>query len=154
MASLLMALPAATALAGTCTADIDGDGAVTVQDAVIVTGSQGAPGGRSDLNGNGVVGPIDLLIVQGNIFNSATACSCTADVDGSGAVDARDLAQVRSDFGLTGCAADLDFNGIVENNDVDLVLDVILGLETDPRADLDGDGFVNTNDAVIAVDNL
>ncbi|MEM1178115.1 MAG: dockerin type I domain-containing protein [Acidobacteriota bacterium] len=142
------------AWAGSCTADINGDGVVNVQDSVIVTNNLGTSDGRSDLNGNGFVGPIDVLIVEGNIFNSATACSCTADVDNSGAVDDRDLAQVRSDFGLAGCAADLDFNGIVEANDVNLVLDVILGLERDPRADLNGDGFVNSSDAVIAVETI
>lgn len=144
----LAALAAPSAWAGTCAPDVNGDGAVNVLDVVSVVSFQGTSDPRTDLNGNGIVGPIDTLIVQRTALSSATACTCPADLDNDGVVGARDLAQLNGDFGLAGCQADLDRNGIIEANDADIVLEVILGTESDPRADVNGDGVINILDAV------
>ncbi|MEM1203617.1 MAG: dockerin type I domain-containing protein [Acidobacteriota bacterium] len=146
--ALSLATLSAPAWGGTCAPDVNGDGSVDVLDVVAVTNDLGTSDPRSDLNGNGIVGTIDQLIVQGTALSSATACTCPADLDGTGQVDARDLSQLRGDFGIAGCQADLDRNGVVEANDADIVIEVILGNDSDPRADVNGDGLINISDAV------
>ncbi|MDP7030450.1 MAG: M64 family metallopeptidase [Phycisphaerales bacterium] len=48
-----------------CAGDLDGNGAVTVNDVLIVVGSFGQVGGAGDADGNGVVNANDLLVVLG-----------------------------------------------------------------------------------------
>ena len=51
------------------------------------------------------------------------AATCPADVDGSGSVDAGDLALVLAGWGpCSGCPADVDANGVIDAGDLALVL--------------------------------
>lgn len=79
----------------------------------------------SSLNRNGTTSantPKNYAGVQGNV-NACPAAPCPADIDGSGAVDAGDIAVLLGAWGTTEAEADLD-----HDNDVDAAdLSVILG---------------------------
>jgi hypothetical protein len=56
-------------------------------------------------------------------FTCEPAAACPADVDGSGSVDASDLAAVLGAWGAcSGCAADVDDSGAVDASDLAAVL--------------------------------
>jgi hypothetical protein len=46
-----------------CSADLNGDGVINVQDLLMVVGAFGNVGGPEDINGDGIVNVTDLLLV-------------------------------------------------------------------------------------------
>ena len=102
-----------------------------------------------DLNGDGVVGVSDLLILVGN-FGPCDG-ECPADFDDDGFVGASDLLALIANFGEcpgTGCPWDVNGDGVVDRLDVIAVNDN-MGPCKDPDNcpwDVNGDGIVNGRD--------
>ena len=110
----------------------------------------GAPGKCPwDLDGDGVVGIGDLLILVGN-FGPCDG-ECPADFDEDGFVGASDLLALISNFGEcpgTGCPWDVNGDGVVDRLDVIAVNDN-MGSCKDPDNcpwDVNGDGVVDGAD--------
>jgi len=102
-----------------------------------------------DLDGDGVVGVGDLLIVVHN-FGPCDG-ECPADFDGDGFVGASDLLALIANFGEcpgTGCPWDVNGDGVVDRLDVMAVNDN-MGSCKDPDNcpwDVNGDGVVDGAD--------
>jgi|GEM_PF-2993640 len=143
LGALLLALVAGAgpALATHCPADVVVDGVVDVEDIAFVLAEWGLPGSDADINGDGDVGCYDLTYVQGNFG----PCLCDGDATGDGSVDVSDQLVVLSTWD-NDCRADLDENGIVDGNDIDIVR-CQWGTD-DPDVDIDGNGEVDTGDLV------
>ncbi len=79
---------------GSCTGDLDGDGAVNVVDLLLLLGDFGTcDGSPADIDGDGCVTVLDLLVLLGN-FGPCPGSGCPWDVNGDGVVDQTDLQQV------------------------------------------------------------
>jgi hypothetical protein len=80
-----------------------------------------------DCNENGVPDGCDIFEVGSsadiNRNGVPDECECIGDLDGSGVVDAADLAILLGGWGpCSGCAADVDASGTVDGNDLAIVL--------------------------------
>ena len=145
--SLLFLVAAASPAlaAGSCPADMDGDGTVGSGDLSQILGTWGTADARADLNGNGIVGQADL----DTLFDNWGACvTCPADLDGDGQVNQRDRKLLEQAYG-TDCSANLGRFGDVGDYDLDVLLTswtASADPDADPRADLNGDGSVDVSD--------
>jgi hypothetical protein len=145
--------------------DLDNNGAA---DVVTVNAHDGPTGGAvaallndpatdpcpADLDGNGFVGLIDVLIALLSIGPCPEEGPCPADLDGDGDVDLDDVALVLESLGAcptNGCPADLDGSGAVGLGDL-LILIMSWGpCGPDCDADLNGDGTVGIVDLLVLV---
>jgi hypothetical protein len=96
---------------------------------------------RCDINRDSAVACFDVQYVLGNFGRD---CTCLGDVDGDGFVDLNDLNLVLARFGSNDCATDIDKNGQVDSDDVDALL-CVFGT-SDPFGDVDRDGDVDFSD--------
>jgi hypothetical protein len=101
-----------------CPWDLDGDGAVNVIDLLLLIGSFGpCEGCPKDCDGDGFVGVVELLMLIGD-FGPCPDSPCVWDVNGDGFVDNADLQQVLDCFGpCDGCPEDVNGDGIVNGQD-------------------------------------
>ncbi len=93
-----------------------------------------------DVNLDGMRNEADMMIAQMNLGNAGTWC--TGDVNGDGIVDQDDLDIIA---GVAACPADLTKDGIVNGADLANLL-ANWGENPGVAADLNGDGFVNGAD--------
>jgi parallel beta-helix repeat protein len=99
-----------------------------------------------DLNGDGLVNVVDLLIVIGSW---GPCVDCPADFDDDGLVNVVDLLALIANFGPcpgAPCVWDVTGDGVVDQSDLQQVLDNMGPCDGCPE-DVNGDGFVNGQDA-------
>lgn len=102
--------------------DVDGDRDVDQTDLQAVTSAVGSPGVRianGDTNDDHRVDFADLVAIAQNYGNNSTT-PVTGDVSGDHKTDFADLVAVAQNYGRSG-SADLNRDGIVDQQDVDLV---------------------------------
>jgi hypothetical protein len=145
--------------------DLDNNGA---PDVVTVNGDDGPTGGAvaallndpgtepcpADLDGNGFVGLLDILIALLSIGPCPEDGPCPADLDGDGDVDLDDVAIVLESLGpcpTNGCPADLDGSGAVGLGDLLMLIMAWGPCGPDCGADLNGDGEVGIVDLLILI---
>lgn len=148
---LLCATVPASASNGSCLGDLNDDGEVSLLDFQIFSNNYGTDFARADFNGNYIVGDVDFEIFLARFGNP---CPCLEDLDDGtgtgtpdGVVNADDRDYLQQDYDLD-CRADVDGNGTVGDEDIEIV-DLSLGMtepDADPRADVDGDNDVDAND--------
>lgn len=102
-----------------CPWDLNDDGIVNVVDLLIVIGSWGPCAGcLADFNLDGLVNVLDLLALIGN-WGLCPGVPCVWDVNSDGVVDQSDLHQVQENFGpCDGCSEDVNGDGFVNGQDV------------------------------------
>ncbi len=125
--------------------DFNGDGTVDLLDVAILSAAVGTADPRVDVDGDALVGDADASIFLA--FLNQTCSDCTADLDGSGAVDAADRTILESAYG-TACRGDLNGDSVVDKGDVDLFV-IYLTSPASPatdRADFNGDGVADLGD--------
>ncbi len=120
-----------------------GGGLVFVDEAAVVNLSAGDPG--ADFNFDGQIDQTDLdllnLVVAGDLLANSTRW----DLDGSGDIDAGDVAFLESLLGIgSALAGDYNGNGSVEQGDLDLVLNNWGGPRTAGFV-ANADGFATAN---------
>jgi hypothetical protein len=100
-----------------------------------------------DLNGNGNVGVLDLLLL---IASWGSCEDCPADFDGNGLVNVMDLLALIANWGPcpgSPCVWDVNGDGVVDQSDLQLVLDNPGPCDGCPE-DVNGDGVVDFHDAI------
>jgi hypothetical protein len=133
--------PPAQAAIGPCRADIDRDGDVDIDDLNLILGNFGNPDPTIDIDGDGLIGSAELNLVLGNFELS---CRCPGDVDGNGRVEAADEQLILSSLGRD-CRLDLDQNGTAQGGKDLEILQSLFGT-SGPLGDLNGDGTVDFDD--------
>ena len=119
-------------------ADLNGDGKVNIEDGNLIALILKT---RYDINGDVIIDNNDLVLLE-NMIAGTEAINDKADFNGDGLVNAKDLNLLKAYF------YDIDENGIVDNNDVELLNKMIAGREAiNDKSDLNGDGRVNGTDA-------
>ncbi len=110
--------------------DINRDGVVDVFDYGDLTAAFGSADDRADIDGSGEVDEVDLAILRKNLGKTAEtgglmiqpnadrSPGVVGDVNGDGAVDVRDFAELASRFGTDDQAADLFADGVVDEIDL------------------------------------
>ncbi len=98
-----------------------------------------------DLNHNHVVGEGDLRVLLGNWG----PCRDRADVNGDGDVDLDDAIAVADDYGSY-CFPDLDWNGLVQGNDLNLA-QLAWGPGDDHQGDVNRNGVLEIGSDLLAV---
>jgi len=124
-------------------------GACSISDDAVVVGAHGDDSDVGsayvfiiddpDCNGNGIDDACDIasgISADNNLNDIPDECeggpcpvnpACAADVDGSGSVDAADLAGALRDFGTNGCdgstpfSTDVNSDGVVDNDDLNFI---------------------------------
>jgi hypothetical protein len=134
-----LASPAAFA-AGSCQADLDGDGSVGSLDLNSLLAVYGTSDPSADFNGDGTVGCFDLEYLLGN-WGACPPCQGDADEDGD--VDTADLNIVLGTWG-NDCRVDMDQDGDLDSDDVDAFL--CLWGSRGPLGDFDSDRSVGATD--------
>ncbi len=102
-----------------CPWDLNGDGTVDVVDLLLLLGLFGAcEGCQEDCDGDGFVGVFELLGLLRQ-FGPCPDSGCPWDVNGDGTVDPADLLQILGNLGpCDGCPEDVNGDGIVDAADV------------------------------------
>ena len=65
----------------------------------------------------------------------------------------KDFKNIEADL-IDGSTGDVDGNGIVDINDMNIVINAILGADSNPAADVDGNGIVDINDMNIVINAI
>lgn len=144
-------------------ADFNSDGIVNSEDLALFSGFIGLPPGPSqigDLDRDGTLDPLDncRLVVNTNQadFDINGVGDVCDDQDGDTIFDAtdnclfvRNIEQTDGDNDGYGniCDGDLNNDGVVDNQDKNLLVNLIG--TSDPNADINGDGFIDTSDQVL-----
>ena len=144
------------ALKGTVCAQASND---DLPDRIYIPGTGVVAREDEDVNGDGVVNILDLLLVASNFGVSGTH---VADVNGSGSVDTNDLVAVANVFSNPTSSActclreDVNRDGIVDLLDLLLVASNIgvstVGHNAGHVADVNGDCYVNIQDLVLVAE--
>lgn len=141
------------ALKGTVCAQASND---DLPDRIYIPGTGVVAREDEDVNADGVVNILDLLLVASNIGTSGPH---VADVNGSGSVDINDLVAVANVFSNPTSSActclreDVNRDGVVDILDLNLVASNIgvstVGHNAGHVADVNGDCYVNIQDLVL-----
>jgi hypothetical protein len=158
-----------------CDGDLDGNGAIDLDDLLSVADCSGLPPtgecAAADLDCNGLVEMCDVeriscLFSDGESCCDAPCCRCDGDVDGDGRIDGRDVAKVTVCQGSAAtvgdcAAADLDCSGAVDACDRNAVVCAQAGgtgccvnceRVCSCDADLDDSGVTDIDDRLAVLD--
>ena len=163
---LMLATTSVTAagIDGCRAVDVTGNGVVDLEDVERTADAVGTMAGREDLDGDGAVTEIDVLLVrtylppcdlQGECGGTLCGGGCPGDFDASGTVDGEDEAILLQTLGDT-CRFDLNRDGMICPRDQAVLAAYKAAFEEDGgdtlslaamRADFTGDGQIDAADA-------
>lgn len=106
-----------------------------------------------DLDGDGTINVVDLLVLIASFGPCADPSDCPADFDGDGLVGVTDLLALLASLGIcpgAPCPWDVNDDGVVDGRDLHAVLDNLgpCGDSDDCPWDVNDDGAVDTADVI------